>query len=144
MKTGKKKYFQKIKLMVPLALMSVTLGACSLTSQSALLQVLVPRPSTRTSTFLKTDTSSYFTRIVIRMLLWWVDSNQDGSTANIRWRSRRFWLNGDHYGSWNLCPLWQQWKCADCCQAGDQDKVQIVLDGATMTGTGSDCGRKCG
>ena len=35
MKTGKKKIFQKIKLMVPLALMSVTLGACSLTSQSS-------------------------------------------------------------------------------------------------------------
>ena len=61
MKTGKKKIFQKIKLMVPLALMSVTLGACSLTSQSSTsASASATTTQTATSTT-KTDTSSYFT-----------------------------------------------------------------------------------
>ena len=60
MKTGKKKIFQKIKLMVPLALMSITLGACSLTSQSS--------TSTSASTRQR-QIHLAISRIVIRMLL---------------------------------------------------------------------------
>ena len=68
MKTGKKKIFQKIKLMVPLALMSVTLGACSLTSQSS-----TPTSASTTTTQTATSTTKTdhlaISRIVIRMLL---------------------------------------------------------------------------
>ena len=62
MKTSKKTIFNKVKLMVPLVLLTASLGACSLigqaTTSSSTTATSASKSSSSTST---TDTSSYFT-----------------------------------------------------------------------------------
>ena len=139
MKTGKKKIFQKIKLMVPLALMSVTLGACSLTSQSSTsTSASATTTQTATSTT-KTDTSSYFTDRD-------QDASYDESTATkISLSGSTAKTSGDGAsvsgstvtitaaGTYVLSGSSENVQIV--VKAGDQDKVQIVLDGVAMTGT---------
>ena len=139
MKTGKKKIFQKIKLMVPLALMTVTLGACSLTSQSSTsTSASATTTQTATSTT-KTDTSSYFTDRD-------QDASYDESTATkISLSGSKAKTSGDgasvsgstvtitSAGTYVLSGSSENVQIV--VKAGDQDKVQIVLDGVTMTGT---------
>ena len=139
MKTGKKKIFQKIKLMVPLALMSVTLGACSLTSQSSTpTSASTTTAQTATSTT-KTDTSSYFTDRD-------QDASYDESTATkISLSGSIAKTSGDGAsvsgstvtitaaGTYVLSGSSENVQIV--IKTGDQDKVQIVLDGVAMTGT---------
>lgn len=139
MKTGKKKIFQKIKLMVPLALMTVTLGACSLTSQSSTpTSASATTTQTATSTT-KTDTSSYFTDRD-------QDASYDESTATkISLSGSTAKTSGDGAsvsgstvtitaaGTYVLSGSSENVQIV--VKTGDQDKVQIVLDGVAMTGT---------
>lgn len=139
MKTGKKKIFQKIKLMVPLALMSVTLGACSLTSQSSTpTSASTTTIQTATSTT-KTDTSSYFTdrdqdasydeSIATKISLGGSTAKTSGDGASVSGSTVTITAAGTYVlsGSSENVQI--------VVKAGDQDKVQIVLDGVTMTGT---------
>ena len=124
MKTGKKTIFRKVKLMVPLVLLTASLGACSLISKSSAASTSTTTGSTSSSKA-STASTSYFT-----------DRDQDasydessatkvslsGSTAKVSgvgnykyidkdrigiwgW-SRGIWVYRNNYSCGYLCPVW--------------------------------------
>ncbi|MBP2624163.1 carbohydrate-binding domain-containing protein [Streptococcus oricebi] len=134
MKESKK--FNKVRLLVPLALLSLTLAACSQTSKQSTSS---SSKSQSSQTATKTDTSQYFTdrdsdpsyeeskatKIELKDNSATSSGNGasvDGSTVTIS-TAGTYIISGK---SENVQIL---------VKAGDQDKVQIVLNGVTMTGT---------
>ena len=139
MKTSKQTIFHKVKLMVPLVLLTASLGACSLTSQANTNSSTNAKTSQTTSNKTSTDSSSYFT-----------DKDQDssydessatkvslsGSTAKVSGNGAA--VSGSTVtitaaGTYILSGSSENVQIV--VKAGDQDKVQIVLNGVTMKGT---------
>ena len=139
MKTSKKTIFNKVKLMVPLVLLTASLGACSLTSKANTNSSTSAKTSQTTSNKTSTDSSSYFT-----------DKDQDssydessaiklslsGSTAKVTGDGAE--VSGSTVtitaaGTYVLSGSSENVQIV--VKAGDQDKVQIVLNGVTMKGT---------
>ena len=139
MKTSKQTIFHKVKLMVPLVLLTASLGACSLTSQANTNSSTSAKTSKTTSNKTSTDSSSYFT-----------DKDQDssydessatkvslsGSTAKVSGSGAE--VSGSTVtitaaGTYVLSGSSENVQIL--VKAGDQDKVQIVLNGVTMKGT---------
>lgn len=138
MKTGKKTIFRKVKLMVPLVLLTASLGACSLISKSSAASTSTTTGSTSSSKA-STASTSYFT-----------DRDQDasydessatkvslsGSTAKVSGDGAE--VSGSTVtitaaGTYVLSGSSENVQIV--VKAGDQDKVQIVLNGVTMKGT---------
>jgi len=138
MKTSKKTIFRKVKLMVPLVLLTASLGACSLISKSSAASTNTTTSST-TSKKASTASTSYFT-----------DRDQDasydessatkvslsGSTAKVSGDGAK--VSGSTVtitaaGTYVLSGSSENVQIV--VKAGDQDKVQIVLNGVTMKGT---------
>ena len=142
MKTGKKTIFRKVKLMVPLVLLTASLGACSLISKSSAASTSTTTSSTTSkisSSKASTASTSYFT-----------DRDQDasydessatkvslsGSTAKVSGDGAK--VSGSTVtitaaGTYVLSGSSENVQIV--VKAGDQDKVQIVLNGVTMKGT---------
>ena len=142
MKTSKKTIFRKVKLMVPLVLLTASLGACSLISKSSTASTRTTTRSTTSKTSsskASTASTSYFT-----------DRDQDasydessatkvslnGSTAKVSGDGAR--VSGSTVtitaaGTYVLSGSSENVQIV--VKAGDQDKVQIVLNGVTMKGT---------
>ena len=139
MKTSKQTIFNKVKLMVPLVLLTASLGACSLTSQANTNSSTSAKTSQTTSNKTSTDSSSYFT-----------DKDQDssydessatkvslsGSTAKVSGNGAA--VSGSTVtitaaGTYILSGSSENVQIV--VKAGDQDKNQIVLNGVTMKGT---------
>lgn len=142
MKTSKKTIFRKVKLMVPLVLLTASLGACSLISKSSTASTSTTTSSTTSKTSsskASTASTSYFT-----------DRDQDasydessatkvslsGSTAKVSGDGAK--VSGSTVtitaaGTYVLSGSSENVQIV--VKAGDQDKVQIVLNGVTMKGT---------
>ena len=142
MKTSKKTIFRKVKLMVPLVLLTASLGACSLISKSSAASTSTTTSSTTSKTSsskASTASTSYFT-----------DRDQDasydessatkvslsGSTAKVSGDGAK--VSGSTVtitaaGTYVLSGSSENVQIV--VKAGDQDKVQIVLNGVTMKGT---------
>lgn len=142
MKTSKKTIFRKVKLMVPLVLLTASLGACSLISKSSAASTSTTTSSTTSKTSsikASTASTSYFT-----------DRDQDasydessatkvslsGSTAKVSGDGAE--VSGSTVtitaaGTYVLSGSSENVQIV--VKAGDQDKVQIVLNGVTMKGT---------
>lgn len=138
MKTSSSK-FKKIKLLVPLALMTVVLGACSSTSSNSTTSTGNSSSQTATGTSTKTDTSNYFS-----------DSDSDASYDESS--ATKITLNGSSAessgdgvsvsgstvtiskaGTYVLSGKSENVQVV--VNASEQDEVKIVLNGVTMTNT---------
>ena len=142
MKTSKKTIFRKVKLMVPLVLLTASLGACSLISKSSAASTSTTTSSTTSKTSsskASTASTSYFT-----------DRDQDASydessATKVSLSGSIAKVSGDGAkvsgstvtitaaGTYVLSGSSENVQIV--VKAGDQDKVQIVLNGVTMKGT---------